>query len=205
MKYLIISDIHGSVDAVKKALDWYEQSKADFLLVLGDMLYHGPRNLLPGGHNPQGVVELLNRYHHTIIAVRGNCDAEVDQLLLDFPCMSDYALILDEGRHLFLTHGHVYKEGKLPYSLPAGSVIFSGHTHIPRLEKKLEIIYCNPGSISLPRTGNRNEKAVPTFAVYESKGSGAVIMVRRLDDDSIVNQMELPGNSPQVIQIPQET
>jgi putative phosphoesterase len=191
MKYFIISDIHGSSLAAEKAAARFEKSNAAFLCILGDVLYHGPRNQLPGGHDPKGVVEILNRYRDVIIAVRGNCDAEVDQLLLNFPCMSDYALIVDEGRRLFLTHGHVYMEDELPYALPAGSVLFSGHTHIWRLAEKAGIIYCNPGSISLPKTLSPNIEPVPTFAVYESDGSKAAITVCGLDDGAIVSQMDI--------------
>jgi putative phosphoesterase len=191
----MISDIHGSAVAARKALERYGEADAGFLLVLGDILYHGPRNDLPGGHDPRGVAELLNRYCRSIIAVRGNCDAEVDQLLLNFPCMSDYALIVDEGRLLFLTHGHVYTEGELPYTLPAGSVICSGHTHIKRLEKKAGIVYCNPGSVSLPKAANKSEKAAPTFAVYEGGGTGAVITIRRLEDGGVVDRLELASEA----------
>jgi putative phosphoesterase len=189
MKYFIISDIHGSSLAAEKAVARFEESNAAFLCILGDVLYHGPRNRLPGGHNPKGVVEILNKYRDVIIAVRGNCDAEVDQLLLNFPCMSDYALIVDEGRRLFLTHGHVYMEDELPYALPLGSVLLSGHTHIWRLEEKTGVIYCNPGSISLPKTLTPDIDPVPTFAVYESSGQGAAITIRQLDDNGIVAEM----------------
>jgi putative phosphoesterase len=193
MKYVIISDIHGSSVAAQKAAARFEQSGASFLCILGDVLYHGPRNSLPGGHDPNGVVDILNRHRESIIAVRGNCDAEVDQLLLNFPCMSDYALVVDEGRRLFLTHGHVYREGELPYALPPGSVLFSGHTHIWRLEEKDGLICCNPGSVSLPKSQTPGTPAVPTFAVYESSGGKASITVRRLNDGGIM--MEAPLSS----------
>jgi putative phosphoesterase len=189
MKYFIISDIHGSALAAEKAIARYEQSNAAYLCILGDILYHGPRNRLPGGHNPKGVVEILNKHCESIIAVRGNCDAEVDQLLLNFPCMSDYALIIDEGRRLFLTHGHVYMENELPYALPAGSILLSGHTHIWRLEEKSGIICCNPGSISLPK--NPDTEPVPTFAVYESAGPKASLTVHKLDNAEIVAEMRI--------------
>jgi putative phosphoesterase len=193
MKYVFISDIHGSSLAAKKAVACFEQSNAAFLCILGDVLYHGPRNNLPGGHDPKGVAAALNHHRETIIAVRGNCDAEVDQLLLNFPCMSDYALIVDEGRRLFLTHGHVYMEDELPYALPIGSVLFSGHTHIWRLEEKAGIIYCNPGSISLPKSRTPGSPAVPTFAVYESTGGETSITVRQLDNCAIIAEMRLTG------------
>jgi putative phosphoesterase len=191
MKYFIISDIHGSLLATEKAIAQFEKSNAAFLCILGDILYHGPRNSLPGGHNPKGVADLLNKYREAIIAVRGNCDAEVDQLLLNFPCMSDYALIVDEGRRLFLTHGHVYMEDELPYALPAGSVLLSGHTHIWRLEHKSGITCCNPGSISLPKCLTPDTVPVPTFALYESAGPQASLTVHSLNDSSPVAKMRL--------------
>jgi putative phosphoesterase len=191
MKYFNISDIHGSLLAAEKAIAHFEKSNAAFLCILGDILYHGPRNSLPGGHNPKGVADLLNKYRETIIAVRGNCDAEVDQLLLNFPCMSDYALIVDEGRRLFLTHGHVYMEDELPYALPAGSVLLSGHTHIWRLEQRAGITCCNPGSVSLPKVLTPGAVPVPTYAVYESAGPQASLAVYSLDDCSPVAEMRL--------------
>jgi putative phosphoesterase len=191
MKYFIISDIHGSSLAAEKAIASFEKSNAAFLCILGDVLYHGPRNSLPGGHDPKGVVEILNKHREAIIAVRGNCDAEVDQLLLNFPCMSDYALIVDEGRRLFLTHGHVYMEDELPYALPTGSILLSGHTHIWRLEQKAGIIYCNPGSISLPKTRTPTDKPEPTFAVYESAGPKATLTVHNLNDNSIIAETRI--------------
>jgi putative phosphoesterase len=191
MKYFIISDIHGSSFATEKAIVHFEKSNAAFLCILGDVLYHGPRNRLPGGHDPKGVAEILNQYRESIIAVRGNCDAEVDQLLLNFPCMSDYALIVDEGRRLFLTHGHVYMEDELPYALPAGSILLSGHTHIWRLETKAGIVYCNPGSIALPKTQNPHTEPIPTFAIYESAGSKASLTVHKLDGGGIVSKTHI--------------
>ena len=195
MKYFIVSDIHGSSLALSKAIDRFEQERCDMLCILGDVLYHGPRNALPGGHDPKGVVDMLNQYHERVIAVRGNCDAEVDQLMLNFPCMSDYALVVDQGRRLFLTHGHVYAEGEWPYMLPRGSVVFSGHTHIARLFEQDGLIYVNPGSISLPKApcGIPGEIAVvrggivqPSYAVYDGAPGGtagaAVLSICNLDD-----------------------
>jgi putative phosphoesterase len=193
MKYFFIADIHGSSLAAEKAVGCFEKSGAAFLCILGDILYHGPRNDLPGGHDPKGVVDILNRHRDAVIAVRGNCDAEVDQFLLNFPCMSDYALVVDEGRRLFLTHGHVYTEYELPYELPVGSVLFSGHTHIWRLEEKDGILCCNPGSISLPKTQTPGDKPVPTFAIYESIRENAsvktTIAVHNLDNGEVVTEM----------------
>ena len=107
MKYLIASDIHGSLPALESVLDVYDREHCDMLLLLGDILNYGPRNRIPEGIDPKGIAQRLNAMKESIVAVRGNCDSEVDQMLLDFPIMSDYAVVVDEGRRMFLTHGHV--------------------------------------------------------------------------------------------------
>jgi putative phosphoesterase len=168
---MIISDIHGSASALEAALARFDALKPDLFFVLGDLLYHGPRNPLPGGHDPKRVAALLNERKDSIIAVRGNCDAEVDQLLIDFPCMADYALVVDcvdgVNKRLFLTHGHIYNEEKMPFALPAGSVVFSGHTHVARLTTdERGVTWCNPGSVSLPKPGGLFPG--PSYAVYDS-------------------------------------
>lgn len=129
MRYLVASDIHGALPAAEALIERFHAESADRLLLLGDVLYHGPRNPLPDGYAPAEVAKLLNRYADRITAVRGNCDAEVDQMVLDFPCLADYALVVDEGTTLLLTHGHV-DVGAAVAGLPAGSFVFSGHTHI---------------------------------------------------------------------------
>ena len=161
MKYLIISDIHGSLPRLQQVLDFYEKTQCNMLCILGDILNYGPRNGLPDGLNPKGIAELLNHFTDPIIAVRGNCDSEVDQMLLDFPIMADYALIADNGKTLFLTHGHIYNENNLPKG--KFDAFFYGHTHLWKLEKQ-EMSLCNTGSITFPIGGNP-----PTFATYENK------------------------------------
>ena len=161
MKYLIISDIHGSLLRLQQVLDFYEKTQCNMLCILGDILNYGPRNGLPDGLNPKGIAELLNHFTDPIIAVRGNCDSEVDQMLLDFPIMADYALIADNGKTLFLTHGHIYNENNLPKG--KFDAFFYGHTHLWKLEKQ-EMSLCNTGSITFPKGGNP-----PTFATYENK------------------------------------
>ena len=161
MKYMILSDIHGSSERLEIALDAFKSHQCDHLILLGDILYHGPRNPLPPGHNPQKVVALLNQHASHITAARGNCEAEVDQMLLNFPCLADYAQILDEGVYLFATHGHVYSEEKLP-PLPKGSIFFYGHTHLWVLKEQDGLTICNPGSIALPKEGRP-----ATYALYE--------------------------------------
>lgn len=175
MKYMIISDIHGSELYTHQALKAFKEKNCDHLIILGDILYHGPRNPLPSGHNPQGVVELLNPYASKITAVRGNCEAEVDQMLLNFPCLSDYALIVDEGIRIFATHGHLYNEEHLPQLQP-GDVFLYGHTHLWVVKEKDGLLICNPGSISLPK-----ENRPPTYAIYEDRH----ITVYTLEGDSI--------------------
>lgn len=129
----------------------FEQSGAQHLLLLGDILNHGPRNAIPQGYDPMKVVELLNTYGNKIIAVRGNCDSEVDQMLLNFPMMADYNWVLfPDGRRIFLTHGHIYRVDNPP-NLSAGDIIASGHTHLPVAEKQGQTILFNPGSVTIPR------------------------------------------------------
>ena len=156
MKLFFASDIHGCFDSAQKMIKAFEQSGAQHLLLLGDILNHGPRNAVPLGYAPMKVVELLNCYADKIIAVRGNCDSEVDQMLLSFPMMADYNwVLLGDGRRLFLTHGHLYRSDNCPH-LSAGDIIASGHTHLPVAEKQGEIILFNPGSVTIPRGENKS-------------------------------------------------
>jgi putative phosphoesterase len=164
MKCLIASDIHGSARAAEKIVDLYRNLKPDHLILLGDLLYHGPRNPLPDGHGPQRAVELLNSCKDAVIAVRGNCDAEIDRELLEFPCSGDYALLADGGRTFFLTHGHLYRENNLPVRLKPGDIFLSGHTHVWRLEERNGIVYCNPGSVALPK----GPSPVTAYAFYDN-------------------------------------
>lgn len=168
MKLFFISDIHGSLYYLEKVLKIYEEENADYLVILGDELYHGARNPLPEGYNPKGVTELLNKYMDKIIAVRGNCDSEVDEMVLDFPIMSTYSSILYDNKRLFLTHGHIYGEDNLP-KLSSGDVLIYGHTHIPVAKKKDDIFIINPGSIALPKDGNPNSYGVLENNIFEIK------------------------------------
>lgn len=162
MKYLIFSDCHGSEERVAKVLGIFEQQHYDRMIILGDVLYHGPRNPLPEGHNPQGVVRLLNDYADRIICVRGNCDTEVDQMVLEFPCLSEYTIIVEEGKTVFATHGHHYGPDHLPRLAPC-SVFLYGHTHLWELKEQEGLMICNPGSIALPK-----ENRPPTYASLEN-------------------------------------
>jgi putative phosphoesterase len=161
MKIVFMSDIHGVPSALEAALAKADALGYDRLVLLGDLLYHGPRNGVPDLYDPAKVAKLLNGRKDRIVAIRGNCDAEVDQLMFEFPMMSDYA-VLDAGSEtFFLTHGHLWHERNLP-PLGMGSVLAHGHTHIPEL-KKLEcgISIFNPGSVSLPKGGS--ERSIGYF------------------------------------------
>lgn len=161
MKLFFVSDIHGSAFYTRRALEIFKKEEADFIVILGDELYHGARNPLPVEYNPKEVTELLNEYADKIIAIRGNCDSEVDAMVLNYPMMSDYSIVLYNGRRLFLTHGHVYDEENLP-KLSSGDVFIYGHYHIPKAEKKGDVFIINPGSITFPKENNPN-----TYAMLE--------------------------------------
>lgn len=153
MKYIIASDIHGSFTYAEKLINAFLEEKADKILLLGDILYHGPRNDLPDGYSPKKVFELLNSYKNDILCVRGNCDAEVDQMVLEFPIMADYLIISNKNNMVFATHGHIYNENALP-PLKKGDVLLHGHTHLTVVKDLGDVTYINPGSIALPKDGN---------------------------------------------------
>ena len=153
MKLLIASDIHGAAPYCRQLLEAFRRERADRLLLLGDILYHGPRNDLPEGYAPKEVIALLNPLRAQILAVRGNCDTEVDQMVLEFPVLADYALIEVNGLRLFATHGHIYNEEKLPPLMP-GDVLLNGHTHVPKFVRHKTHIHLNPGSVSIPKNGS---------------------------------------------------
>lgn len=152
MKLMFASDLHGSLPATDKILELFEQRQADWLILLGDLLNHGPRNALPDNYQPALVAEKLNLYRDKIIAVRGNCDSEVDQMLLAFPITASFQQVLLPKRRLFLTHGHLYHPNQLP-PLASGDVLVYGHTHLPQAERQGDIYCFNPGSVSIPKGG----------------------------------------------------
>jgi uncharacterized protein len=178
MKLCIISDIHGSLESLETALAAFEREGASHLVILGDYLNHGPRNPIPGGYAPDRTAVLHNRYREKILGVRGNCDSEIDQMLLEFPMMGDYAIVLDQGRRLFLTHGHGLSPERLP-PLEKGDVFLSGHTHIPSLKLSDGIVLMNPGSVTLPKGGNPR-----TYGLASSDGSGMTLEIRTMDGAS---------------------
>lgn len=153
MKWMIASDIHGSAYWCARLLEAFEREGAERLVLLGDLLYHGPRNALPEGYAPMEVAAMLNGKKDRITAVRGNCDAEIDQKVLEFPIMADYAL-LDTGKALvFLTHGHIYN-AKRPPHIAENTILLHGHTHVPVCERHDGFVCLNPGSVSIPKEGS---------------------------------------------------
>ncbi|MBD5146491.1 MAG: phosphodiesterase [Ruminococcus sp.] len=171
MKLMFASDIHGDADCCEKMLKRFDEEKADKLFLLGDILYHGPRNDLPNGYAPKKVIEMLNGRREKLLCVRGNCDTEVDQMVLTFPIMADYAMLWLDGRTVFLTHGHIYNTENPP-ALSRGDILLHGHTHIQTFNDSRDYIYMNPGSVSLPKENNPK-----TYMVYEN----SVFTIRSLD------------------------
>ena len=155
MKWMIASDLHGSAYYCKKMVEAFEREGADRLLMLGDLLYHGPRNDLPRDYAPKQVIPMLSRYRENIIAVRGNCEAEVDQMVLPFPCMAEFSQLLLDGKTFYLTHGHHHNPDDLP-PLPEGSVFLFGHTHVKMDEVRSGVRCLNPGSVSIPKDGSHS-------------------------------------------------
>ena len=155
MKLVIASDIHGSAFWCSRLCEVVEQEQPDMLILLGDLLYHGPRNDLPRDYAPKQVIPMLSRYQDRILAVRGNCEAEVDQMVLPFPCMADFALLNCDGLTMYLTHGHLWNPDKLP-PLQPGTVFLSGHTHVKMNEYRGEVRCLNPGSVSIPKDGSHS-------------------------------------------------
>ena len=163
MKLLIASDIHGDFESAKRVIEMFKEEKCDKLILLGDILYHGPRNDLPYGYAPKNVIDLLNREKEIILAVRGNCDTEVDQMVLSFPILADYALLFVDGFSMFLTHGHHFSPDAPP-ALAKGDALVSGHTHVAGIRPFGNgNLYLNPGSPSIPK-----EETIPSYLLYES-------------------------------------
>ncbi len=151
MKFMIASDIHGSAYYCRQMLEAYKREGADRLILLGDILYHGPRNDLPKEYAPKQVIPMLNELKDRILCVRGNCDTEVDQMVLDFPVLADYAVLPVGNRLVYLTHGHVYNMQTPPPLMP-GDVLLHGHTHVPVwIPFGNDNLYLNPGSVSIPK------------------------------------------------------
>ena len=164
MKLLIASDIHGDIESAKILIEVFHKNKCDKIVLLGDILYHGPRNDLPGRYAPKEVIALLNEYSDKILSVRGNCDTEVDQMVLSFPVLADYAILSLDGLTMYATHGHNYNT-KTPPPLAEGDILLHGHTHVIRADEfGNENTYINPGSITLPK-----ENCPRSYIVYENR------------------------------------
>lgn len=159
MKIFIASDIHGSAYWCRKMLEAYKAEGADKLLLLGDILYHGPRNDLPEEYAPKEVIAMLNELSDEILCVRGNCDTEVDQMVLSFPILADYAFICEGGVRIFATHGHKWNEDNLP-PLSKGDILLHGHTHVQVCRHHENYTYVNPGSVSIPKENTGHGYAV---------------------------------------------
>ncbi|HAK68717.1 MAG TPA: phosphodiesterase [Treponema sp.] len=169
MKWMIASDIHGSAKYCRMMLERFSDERADRLILLGDLLYHGPRNNLPEEYAPKAVIEMLNGVKEKILCVRGNCDTEVDQMVLDFPIMADTA-VLDTGcgRLIYATHGHhACKENPLP--MAHGSILLCGHTHVPACDEMNGFVYLNPGSVAIPKGESRHSYMTLLDRVFEWK------------------------------------
>ena len=155
MKFLIASDLHGSAYYTRLLTDAFAAEKADRLILLGDILYHGPRNDLPRDYAPKEVIALLSPLKDRVLCVRGNCDTEVDQMVLPFLMMADYAVMPVGERLCYMTHGHVFNNGHLPPLMP-GDILLHGHTHVPACEEHPTHTYLNPGSVSIPKEGSHH-------------------------------------------------
>ncbi|MDD2647618.1 MAG: phosphodiesterase [Eubacteriales bacterium] len=181
MKFLIASDIHGSARFCRELLERFSQEKADRLLLLGDLLYHGPRNDLPEEYAPKKVAEMLNGLRDRIMCVRGNCEAEVDQMMLGFPVMADYALMPVGARLVYMTHGHHAGEDAPP-PLSKGDILLCGHTHIPKCAEHEGFVYMNPGSVSIPKEGSER-----SYMIYD----GGEFLWKRLSDGAVYKQYRI--------------
>lgn len=181
MKYLFASDIHDSAYYCRKLLDAFREEQAERLVLLGDLLYHGPRNDLPREYAPKEVIALLNEHKNKIYAVRGNCEAEVDQMVLEFPVMADYCILSVDGRTFYATHGHIYNQDNLP-PLQEGDILIHGHTHVLKAQQMDGYILLNPGSVSIPKEGNP-----ATYAVLEN----SIFTIKDFDGNT-VREMRLP-------------
>ena len=182
MKWMIASDLHGSAYYCRKMLEAFEREGADRLLLLGDLLYHGPRNDLPREYAPKEVIPLLNGKKEKLLCVRGNCDAEVDQMVLEFPVLADYAVLPVGQRLIYATHGHIYHVKNLPPLAP-GDVLLHGHTHVPAwTEFGQGNFYLNPGSVSIPK-----ENSPHSYMTLE----GNTMQWKELESSAVFHELTL--------------
>ena len=182
MKWMIASDLHGSAYYCRKMLEAFEREGADRLFLLGDLLYHGPRNDLPREYAPKEVIPLLNGKKEKLLCVRGNCDAEVDQMVLEFPVLADYAVLPVGQRLIYATHGHIYNVKNLPPLAP-GDVLLHGHTHVPAwTEFGQGNLYLNPGSVSIPK-----ENSPHSYMTLE----GNAMQWKELESSAVFHELTL--------------
>ena len=182
MKWMIASDLHGSAYYCRKMLEAFEREGADRLFLLGDLLYHGPRNDLPREYAPKEIIPLLNGKKEKLFCVRGNCDAEVDQMVLEFPVLADYAVLPVERRLIYATHGHIYHVKNLPPLAP-GDVLLHGHTHVPAwTEFGQGNLYLNPGSVSIPK-----ENSPHSYMTLE----GNTMQWKELESSAVFHELTL--------------
>ena len=182
MKWMIASDLHGSAYYCRKMLEAFEREGADRLFLLGDLLYHGPRNDLPREYAPKEVIPLLNGKKEKLLCVRGNCDAEVDQMVLEFPVLADYAVLPVGQRLIYVTHGHIYNVKNLPPLAP-GDVLLHGHTHVPAwTEFGQGNLYLNPGSVSIPK-----ENSPHSYMTLE----GNTMQWKELESSAVFHELTL--------------
>lgn len=177
MKIMFASDIHGSAYYCRKLLERHQIENPEKLILLGDLLYHGPRNDLPEEYAPKQVITMLNEIKNELLCVRGNCEAEVDQMVLEFPVLADYMVMFEAGRMFFITHGHVYNKEHLPM-LKKGDILIHGHTHIQAMEDCGDFVYINPGSVSIPKAGNQH-----SYMMYED----GIFSIRNLNGEEIMS------------------
>ena len=182
MKWMIASDLHGSAYYCRKMLEAFEREGADRLFLLGDLLYHGPSNDLPREYAPKEVIPLLNGKKEKLLCVRGNCDAEVDQMVLEFPVLADYAVLPVGQRLIYATHGHIYHVKNLPPLAP-GDVLLHGHTHVPAwTEFGQGNLYLNPGSVSIPK-----ENSPHSYMTLE----GNTMQWKELESSAVFHELTL--------------
>ncbi len=181
MKLMIASDIHGSAAYCKMLLERFNEEKPDKLILLGDILYHGPRNDLPLEYAPKQVISMLNEIKESLICVRGNCDTEVDQMVLEFPVLADYGVIFYEGKTIYLTHGHTYNQNN-PLPMPNGSIMMNGHTHIPMFKDFGNYTLINPGSVSIPKENSHHGYIIlsENNCIFKDVTSGLVVKEEKI-------------------------
>lgn len=175
MKLLFASDLHGSAHWARKLEALCARENPERVILLGDLLYHGPRNDLPEGYAPKEVIPILNGMKSKLLAVRGNCDAEVDQMVLEFPMMADYAALFLEGRMVFVTHGHVHNEEHLPL-LGEGDVLIHGHTHVRVAANRGRYFFLNPGSLALPKGDGVHSYMTYEDGVFTTKDAHGTVL-----------------------------